>query len=55
MCPHYKYVVQRLASFFSQSIGRYVLIDINETDDGVNLVTETADYPIYLIDEYEWK
>lgn len=40
--------------FLSQRIGKYVLIDINETDEGLNLVTETADYLIYLIDEYEY-
>lgn len=39
--------------FLSQRIGRYVLIDINETDGGMNLVTETVDFPMYLIDEYE--
>lgn len=39
--------------FRSQRIGRYVLIDNNETDGGVNIVTETVDFLIYLIDEYE--
>lgn len=39
--------------FLSQRIGRYVFIDINETDGGMNLVTETVDFLIYLIDEYE--
>lgn len=39
--------------FPSQRIGRYVLIDNNETNKGMNLVTDTVDFLIYLIDKYE--